>query len=184
MFWIVGAVLFGVLYFGYRWHSNKDLPPGPRGVPILGYLPWLDPKRPYETLTRLSGKYGPTYSIQMGKHFAVVMSDPATVRAALARNELADRTNFEVVNEIMQEHGMTSNIKTITCTSAVDNVISDFERRSYIHTRNALERTTEIHLQLAQIDWRVQGRGKEKRFTKTYHRSRDCDTFGASHQLH
>lgn len=106
MFWVVGVILFGVLlYADHRWRANRNLPPGPCGVPIFGYLPWLNPTEPYKTLTALARKYGPIYSIQMGKHFAVVMSDPTLVRMALARNELADRTNFEVVNEIMQEHG-------------------------------------------------------------------------------
>ncbi|XP_022168001.1 cytochrome P450 306a1-like [Myzus persicae] len=106
MFWIIGVILFGVLYAVHLWHSNRNLPPGPWGVPIFGYLPWLNPTKPYETFTALACKYGPIYSIQMGKHFAVVMSDPTMVRMALARNELADRTNFEVINEIMQEHGL------------------------------------------------------------------------------
>lgn len=106
MFWTVAAILLGILYGCYQWYRNKNLPPGPWGVPIFGYLPWLNPAQPYKTLTQLARKYGPVYSIQMGKHFAVVLSDPTSVRAALARNELADRTNFDVINDIMQEHGI------------------------------------------------------------------------------
>lgn len=106
MFWILSIILLGVLYITYRWHSNKNLPPGPWGVPIFGYLPWLNPTEPYKTLSKLTKRYGSIYSVQMGKHFAVVISDPTLVRKALALNELADRTNFEVVNEIMQEHGI------------------------------------------------------------------------------
>lgn len=106
MFWIIGLLSFGVLlYVIYQGHSNKNLPPGPWGIPILGYLPWLNPAEPYKTLTSLTLKYGPIYSIQIGKHFAVIMSDPTLVRTALAREELSDRTNFDVINEIMQEHG-------------------------------------------------------------------------------
>ncbi|VVC30307.1 Cytochrome P450,Cytochrome P450, E-class, group I [Cinara cedri] len=106
MSWIVIIILLSILYGCYQWYCNKNLPPGPWGVPIVGYLPWLNPTKPYKTLTELARKYGPIYSIQMGKHFAIVMSDPISVRTALARNELADRTNFEVINEIMQEHGL------------------------------------------------------------------------------
>lgn len=104
MFWIA-ALIAGVLYAAYRWRADRGLPPGPWGVPVLGYLPWLDRAEPYKTLTELARRYGPTYGVQMGKHYAVVVSDPATVRAALARNELTDRIDFEVVNDIMQEHG-------------------------------------------------------------------------------
>lgn len=105
MFWIAAALIAGMLYAGYRWRADRGLPPGPWGVPVLGYLPWLDPAEPYKTLTALARRYGPTYGVQMGKHYAVVVSDPAVARAALARNELTDRTDFEVVNDIMQEHG-------------------------------------------------------------------------------
>jgi ecdysteroid 25-hydroxylase CYP306A1 len=111
MLWIIiGVLMLIAIYFGYQRHLNKNLPPGPWGVPILGYLPWLNPTQPYKTLTELAHKYGPIYSIQMGKHFAVIMSDPSSVRMALARNELADRTNFTVINEIMQEHGTGTSI--------------------------------------------------------------------------
>lgn len=110
MFWIISLILVGALYVGHYWHSSKNLPPGPWGIPIVGYLPWLNPTKPYTTLTKLARKYGPIYSIRMGKHFAVIMSDPTLVRMALARNELSDRTNFKVVNEIMQEHGIALNL--------------------------------------------------------------------------
>jgi ecdysteroid 25-hydroxylase CYP306A1 len=48
----------------YR-ESNAELPPGPWGLPFLGYLPFLDPKAPYLTLTRLSEKYGNIFSVQV-----------------------------------------------------------------------------------------------------------------------
>lgn len=105
MFWIINVVLVGILYFVYKWNSNRDLPPGPWSIPILGYLPWLNPTEPYKTLTELTHKYGPIYSVQMGKHLAVVISEPTLLRTVLARKELEDRTDFKVINDIMQEHG-------------------------------------------------------------------------------
>lgn len=151
MFWIIGVVLIGVLYTTYRWQLNTNLPPGPWGVPIFGYLPWLNPAEPYKTLTKLSKKYGPIYSVQMGKHFAVVISDPALVRKALAQNELADRTNFEVVNEIMQEHG--ANLFTFILTFRVFKCICLYRlsvkltrRRFNIHAWSSVERTAKICL--------------------------------------
>lgn len=53
------------------------LPPGPVGLPILGYLPFLDRKQPQRTLELLSAKYGKVFSIQMGRITAVVIADPS-----------------------------------------------------------------------------------------------------------
>lgn len=107
MFWIAcySAFILVAVYIGYRWHTDKNLPPGPWGLPILGSVLRINSHRPYKSFTKFARKYGPIYSIQMGKHMAVVLSDPTSIRMILAQNELADRTNFEVVNEIMQEHG-------------------------------------------------------------------------------
>lgn len=105
MFWLVYSIILIGAYIAYQWYTYKNIPPGPWGIPILGYLLWINSDEPYKTFTKLSRKYGSIYSIKMGKHLAVVMSDPISLRMALAQNELADRTNFEVVNEIMQEHG-------------------------------------------------------------------------------
>ena len=43
------------------------LPPGPWGLPWLGFLPWLDPEAPHETLTELVAKYGRVYTLWMGQ---------------------------------------------------------------------------------------------------------------------
>lgn len=160
MFWIINIILFGLVYYvGYQCYLNNYLPPGPWGIPVFGYLPWLNPAEPYKTLTTLSRKYGPIYSIQMGKHFAVVMSDPASVRMALARNELADRTNFEMVNEIMQGHGTHFPAILIKIIFVwLKNVKSRFN----IYTRCSLERTTQICLQLVKSTRGFQVRRQEK----------------------
>lgn len=57
------------LAFLYVKYKNRDVPPGPWGLPIVGYLPWLDPKNPHITLTNLAEKYGSIYSLQMGSVF-------------------------------------------------------------------------------------------------------------------
>ncbi len=50
------AVAVITLFFVRNWwksHQNGiRLPPGPWGVPLLGILPFLDPKAPYKTLSQ------------------------------------------------------------------------------------------------------------------------------------
>lgn len=59
---VVTAILFGIilfvsaLYFFGRRRKGK-LPPGPFGVPVLGYYPFLG-KEPEKTLNKVGKKYG------------------------------------------------------------------------------------------------------------------------------
>ncbi|XP_060118807.1 cytochrome P450 2K6-like [Heteronotia binoei] len=63
--------------------SGRNLPPGPRPWPLIGNLNLLDLKRPYRTMHKLSKRYGPVFSIQMGLETVVVVSGYETVREAL-----------------------------------------------------------------------------------------------------
>lgn len=57
------SILFLLLlfYIAY-WYLSipKNLPPGPLGLPLLGYLPFLG-RQPYDTFVELGNKYGPIY---------------------------------------------------------------------------------------------------------------------------
>lgn len=88
-----------------KWWNCRHLPPGPWGLPLLGYLPWLDPKHAYLTLTELSKKYGKIYSIQMGNIFTVVISDPVIIRKAFNNDSLSGRADLCLAHGIMQGYG-------------------------------------------------------------------------------
>ena len=63
--WIIGTISIVFLYL-INWykHPNK-FPPGPRGIPIFGYLPFIGNK-PHETVLKLSKKYESILSIRFG----------------------------------------------------------------------------------------------------------------------
>lgn len=108
MYWIyiiLSTVSLAVLFVLGRRRKKVRLPPGPRGLPILGYLPWLDPAQPHESLTGLSRKYGPICGLWMGSVYTVLLSDPRLVRQALAKPEVSGRAPLYLTHGIMQGYG-------------------------------------------------------------------------------
>ncbi|KAL9665157.1 hypothetical protein QQ045_020590 [Rhodiola kirilowii] len=55
------------------------LPPGPRGLPILGYLPFIGTDL-HITFAKLAGLYGPVFKLRLGNKLCVVVSSPALVK--------------------------------------------------------------------------------------------------------
>lgn len=101
------AALASILTFilTISWYRKRNLPPGPWGLPILGYLPWIDPKAPYETFTTLSKKYGPVYGVSLGGLYTVVLSDPKDIRSVLAKDAATGRAPLFVTHGIMKGYG-------------------------------------------------------------------------------
>lgn len=100
---ILAALL--ILILSYYWQRNRKLPPGPSGVPLLGYLPWIDPRAPYETFTALSKKYGPVYGVSLGSLYTVVLSNPKDIRSVFAKDVATGRAPLFVTHGIMKGYG-------------------------------------------------------------------------------
>nr|QNC49774.1 cytochrome P450 706G22 [Leucophyllum frutescens] len=58
---------------------SSPLPPGPRGLPIIGYLPFLGDNL-VRQFTELGHKYGPVYKLQLGAKLCVVVSSKPLIK--------------------------------------------------------------------------------------------------------
>ena len=92
-------------YKRFKW-TRPRMPPGPRGLPVLGYLPFLNAKAPYLTLTELCDKFGRVFSVQLGQVSCVVLADPVLIRQAFARSEFAGRAPLYLTHGIMNGFGL------------------------------------------------------------------------------
>ncbi|KAF4524241.1 hypothetical protein B566_EDAN008787 [Ephemera danica] len=72
------------------------------------YTFYTNAKKPYESLTKLSNKYGRKYGLfvmRLGGVRTVVISDPKLIRQALARDEFSGRAPLYLTHGIMHGYG-------------------------------------------------------------------------------
>jgi hypothetical protein len=68
-------------------HRNKNLPPSPFSLPIIGHLHLF--KQPlYQTLETLSLQYGPILSLKFGSRSILVVSSPSAVEECFTKNDI------------------------------------------------------------------------------------------------
>lgn len=84
----------------------EELPPGPRGFPLVGYLPFLGSDL-HVSLTQLSNKYGPIYQIFLGSIRVVVLTDASLVRQAFRQPVFSGRPNTQLTR-ILQGYGIVN----------------------------------------------------------------------------
>ncbi|KAK9531913.1 hypothetical protein VZT92_011304 [Zoarces viviparus] len=99
---------FFSLVFSFSSQGDRKEPPGPKPLPLLGNLLQLDLKRPYNTLLKLSKKYGSVFTFYMGPQKVVVLSGYKTVKEALVNHadEFEDRDQSQLQHEFNQGHGI------------------------------------------------------------------------------
>nr|AFK79030.1 cytochrome P450 CYP736A53 [Bupleurum chinense] len=105
LFLILGAVFWWILDARQR----KLLPPGPRGLPIVGSLLHLG-KLPHRTFQELAKKYGPIMSLRLGYVSTIVVSSPEAAKLFLKTHDsvFADRPKLEAVEHLsFGDNGIT-----------------------------------------------------------------------------
>lgn len=89
------------------------MPPGPWGLPIVGFLPFMDGDQPHLTLTKVAKQFGPIFGISMGSVYTVVLSDHKLVREAFAKDAFSGRAPLYLTHGIMHGNGEYQNVSDI-----------------------------------------------------------------------
>ena len=82
---LVIIALVVVLYLIYWYRRPQNCPPGPRGIPSLGYLPFMG-DFPEKTLFKLSEKYGKIFTIRMGAEDVIILNDYDSIHAVSTKS--------------------------------------------------------------------------------------------------
>ncbi|XP_049415620.1 labd-13Z-ene-9,15,16-triol synthase, chloroplastic-like isoform X1 [Solanum stenotomum] len=79
----IAALTLSIVFLTILWYKlNKEesrLPPGPRGLPIVGFLPFLRTNLHHQ-LTELSQQFGPIYKFWLGGKLCVVLNSPSLAK--------------------------------------------------------------------------------------------------------
>ena len=103
---VVFILIFAILRDRNNSSTKLNLPPGPKGWPIVGNLPSLNPETPYLSLSKIAAQYGPIFSLRFGSFPVVVLNSYDAVKEAFVkRGEDYDDRPKSPVFEIGRPHG-------------------------------------------------------------------------------
>ena len=113
-------VFFGVLGLTrlVQWYRRvRSLPPGPWGLPLFGYLPFMDGDV-HLKFAEMAKKYGSMFSAKLGTQLVVVLSDYRIIRETFRREEFTGRPHTEF-NNILGGYGEFNFV--FCCTNACNS---------------------------------------------------------------
>uniref|UniRef100_T1KYK6 Cytochrome P450 n=2 Tax=Tetranychus urticae TaxID=32264 RepID=T1KYK6_TETUR len=95
------VTLFVVNYVIKFVQRIRKLPPGPWGLLIVGYLPFLR-QNSYDQMTELAAKYGPVFSFKCGQFDVVVINQWKFIKEALANEHLLGRPKGSAIPGVIE----------------------------------------------------------------------------------
>ncbi|XP_071720159.1 premnaspirodiene oxygenase-like [Rutidosis leptorrhynchoides] len=97
-FYFLITIFFFIIYQFKSVDKNKNLPPQPWKLPIIGHMHHVG-TQPHKTLKKLAEKLGPIFHLQLGEIKAIVISSPSVAKEIMKTNDLcfANRPNLLVI---------------------------------------------------------------------------------------
>ncbi|XP_041976933.1 cytochrome P450 18a1 [Aricia agestis] len=90
------CVTLSAMWLINKVHEVYDLPPGPWGLPVVGYLPFLSVR--HITFLKLAQKYGAIFSVHLGNQLTIVLSDYKLIREAFRLEEFTGRPSTPLMH--------------------------------------------------------------------------------------
>ncbi|KAJ0250252.1 hypothetical protein HA466_0144230 [Hirschfeldia incana] len=84
---LVLTTIITVLWYLLKRSLQPPLPPGPRGLPIVGNLPFLKPDL-HTYFRDLAQEYGPIFKLNLGSKLTVVVNTPSLAREILKEQDI------------------------------------------------------------------------------------------------
>ncbi len=85
------------------------------GWPVIGYMPYLDPRSLYSTMKYLIEKYGPIFKLRLGSYDTIVITDYLLIKKAFRSQELAHRPSLQFFEFASQGYHGKSDIIFAVC---------------------------------------------------------------------
>ncbi|KAF5182938.1 Cytochrome p450, partial [Thalictrum thalictroides] len=107
----ITLIFFALYQYGIKKSRNKkvSLPPGPRGLPIVGNLPFLD-RNLHTYFTKLAETYGPIFKLQLGSKLCVVWNSASIVKEAQKEHDIIFANRDVLAVAIPTSYGGTNMI--------------------------------------------------------------------------
>ncbi|XP_072048699.1 cytochrome P450 2J4-like [Amphiura filiformis] len=115
-FEIQTILLFAAVITIFIWNLQKpkNLPPGPWGWPLVGYLPNLVASLyrtgcdPHQLFVKMATQYGPVFSMRVGGKVVVVLNKVHIIKQAFMNPRLSDRSRQHTLDDVGLKEGISS----------------------------------------------------------------------------